>query len=251
MAALYGARKRSLWMSIRVLGLADRLAKKVSLGGFGKKTLARLIFMDRLETWRAIHVALGVFAMLPMWWHIQRAHTSPSPLEWLLFVGIGALLLSGLVGSLVQDRFPHLAGNQLEREVRLKDVDYELRVLIKRAADDAPGYGPDVDAAYQAEIDPILHGRERSLRLLWATLRHKDPAARACARARKRVGQFAEKGEGYDKLLALAERKVRLDQNRCNLAFSTGWLPFHVGAVLMVGFLLIFHIIGALMFRLQ
>jgi CRP-like cAMP-binding protein/Fe-S-cluster-containing hydrogenase component 2 len=251
MAALYGVRKRSLWMSIRVLGLADRLVKSLSPGKFGKNILARLIFMDRLETWRAIHVALGILAMLPLWWHIRSSHVSPNAVEWLLLAAIGVLVLSGILGSAVQDLFPHLATRPAEHEVRLGDVDYELRALLKQAADSAPGYGVEVNSAYQAEIEPILTGRQSPLRLLWATLRGADPALHACAQARRLAGKFGEKSAAYGKLLALAERKVRLDQNRTNLRFSTGWLPFHIGALLVVGFLLVFHIVGALMFRFQ
>jgi hypothetical protein len=249
MAAMYGARKRSLWMSIRVLGLADRLVKSLSSGNFGKKILARIIFMDRLETWRAIHVALGIVAMLSMWWHIRSAHASPNPIEWLLFAAIGVLVLSGLFGSMVQDLFPHIAANQIEHEVRLRDVDYELRALLKQAADNAPGYGLEVNSAYHAEIEPILHNREPSLRLLWTSLSGEDPALRACARARRLAGKFGDKNEGYGILLALAERKVRLDQNYNNLRFNMGWLPFHIGSLLIVGFLLVFHVVGALLFR--
>ena len=251
MAAIYGARKRSLWMSIRVLRLADRFVKSVSLGNFGKSVLAALSLMDRLQTWRAIHVAIGILAMLPLWWHIRSAHGSPSPIEWLLLLAIGVLVLTGIFGSALQDLFPHLAASKDEHEVRLRDVDYELRGLLKQAADSAPGCGVEVNSAYSAEIEPILLNRQPALWLLWTTLSGHDPAVRACARATSLVGKFGDKNEGYAGLLKLAQRKVRLDQNLINLRFSTGWLPFHIGAVLTVGFLLIFHIVSALMFRFR
>jgi CRP-like cAMP-binding protein/Fe-S-cluster-containing hydrogenase component 2 len=251
MAAIYSARKRSLWMSLRTLVLADRFVKNSAPGSFGKKSLAALIFMDRLETWRTIHVTLGMLAMLPLWWHIRSAHAIPSAMEWLLLVAVGLLVLTGMFGSAVQDFFPHIASKRAEHEVRTKDVDYEIRGLLKQAADDAPGCGIEVDAAYRREIEPILLNRDSSLRLLWTTLRGQDPAVRACAQARKLVGQFGEKNQGYARLLALAERKVRLDQNLINLRFSKNWLPFHIITVLVVGFLLVFHIVSALMFRFQ
>jgi hypothetical protein len=207
--------------------------------------------MDRLQTWRAIHVSIGILTMLPLWWHIRSAHSSPSPIEWLLLVSIGVLVLSGIFGSAIQDLFPHIASKRAEHEVRIKDVDYEIRGLLKQAADDVPGCGVEVNSAYHAEIEPILLNRDPSVRLLWMTLLGKDPAMRACAGARRLEGKFGEKNQGYAKLLALAERKVRLDQNLINLRFSTGWLPFHIGSVLIVGFLLVFHIISALMFRFQ
>jgi hypothetical protein len=234
-----------------VLGLADRLVKSLSPDSFGKKSLDLLIYMDRLETWRAIHVAIGILVMLPLWWHLRSAHDTPSPLEWVLLVAIGALILSGVFGSTLQDLFPQIAARKTEHEVRLKDVDYELRSLLKQAADSAPGCGVEVNSAYRAEIEPILLNRQPTLEMLWTTFSGRDPAAHACARARTLIGKFGDKNEGYAGLVKLAERKVRLDQNLTNLRFSTGWLPFHIGAVLIVGFLLVFHIASALMFRFQ
>jgi hypothetical protein len=61
LAALYSARKRNLWPSVRWLRLATRLPRKIARA---------LTVLDRLETWRTAHITLGVLVLLPFWFSV-------------------------------------------------------------------------------------------------------------------------------------------------------------------------------------
>ena len=67
LAALYSARKRNLWPSVRWLRLATRLPRKIA---------RTLIVLDRLETWRTAHITLGVLVLLPFWWHVDAGRAT-------------------------------------------------------------------------------------------------------------------------------------------------------------------------------
>jgi hypothetical protein len=96
----------------------------------------------------------------------------------------------------------------------------------------------------------MLHKTQPFWRLVLATLRSSAPAQKAGASARKSLGTFQTKdqNDAYATLFELAERKVRLEQNRTNLRFTTGWLRYHIDVAIVTGVLLIFHIVGAFLF---
>src|SRR6266436_4203085 len=61
LAAAYSARKRTMWLSESLRGLATRLPASLA---------RRLIRIDHLKTWGTMHITIGVIAMLPFWWHV-------------------------------------------------------------------------------------------------------------------------------------------------------------------------------------
>jgi hypothetical protein len=209
-----------------------------------------LRWLDNLERWRSAHILLGVGALLPLWWHIVSAPVAPNPAEWLLLGIVILLVASGIFGTVIQDFFPHTAGKQGEHLVRIKDVDRELRDVLKASTDNAVGHGEEVEEAYHARIEPILYETPPFWRLLFSALRKGDPAQSSCAMARHLLGGFStdEHKRAYEQLLQLAEHKVRLDQNRVSLQFTTGWLRYHILVAVMIGVLLVFHIVGAFLF---
>jgi len=251
LAASYSLRKRSLLFSVRWL---DWIGLKSHSRGGAATLQSRIRWLDNLKTWRSAHVLLGVGTLLPLWWHIGSAPLPPNPMEWLLLAAIAVLVASGVLGTVIQDFFPHTADKQSEHRVRLKDVEVELRTLLKAATDGAVGHGEEFERAYHEEIEPILYNAQPFWRLVLATLRSSDPAQKACARARKSLETFRSMGQNdafvaaYAALCQLAERKVRLEQNRANLRFTTGWLRYHISVAIVTGVLLIFHIIGAFLF---
>src|ERR1017187_5832403 len=52
---LYSVRKRNLWFSLRMLNLARRI--------FPKAVFEQMVFMDRLESWRAVHVVIAMLSL--------------------------------------------------------------------------------------------------------------------------------------------------------------------------------------------
>ena len=80
--AWYSVRKRNIWFSIRVLQFTGRI--------FPAAIQRRLVILDRLETWRAFHLTLGMLALLPLSWHITT--TAMSPLEAVLATLVGCFL---------------------------------------------------------------------------------------------------------------------------------------------------------------
>src|ERR1019366_5014174 len=67
LAALYSVRKHTLWLSVRWLRLATRMPRSIA---------RRLILMDRLETWRTMHITIGVMVLLPFWWHVDAGRAT-------------------------------------------------------------------------------------------------------------------------------------------------------------------------------
>jgi hypothetical protein len=166
---LYSVRKRYLWISLRMVRLATRIARPLANW---------LVMMDRLETWRAVHVTVGVIALLPFMWHMQAGMMSP--LEATLLASVLLLFLSGFFGVFLQQYFPHAMTRRAEHEVRLKDVDARIRELYVQAEEKILGHKEELVKAYLDRIKPILLSSTPQSALMLATIRGVDPGEDAC-----------------------------------------------------------------------
>ncbi len=248
LAGAYSLRKRSLWFSVRWLAFVYRVAAKAGFAEAGKRLQSRLRRFDELDTWRSVHIVIGVTALLPLWWHICSAAARPNPLEWLLIIAVALLILSGFAGVVIQDFLPRLLAAQTDHEVRVEDVDSEIKSVRFQAKEGSVGHGDEIAKAYTKQIEPILYRPQPRWRLWLATLSGADRGRQACAEARKRLGSFGAQNDAYQQLLELAARKVQLEQNRSDLQFNTGWLPYHIGVAVLIAALLVFHVVAALLF---
>lgn len=237
LAVLYSARKRTLWFTVRWLRWATWLPRPIAL---------RMVLSNRLETWRFVHITLGMAAMLPFWWHTETAPAST--LEVALKCSVVLLVVSGLIGTCIQDFLPHAARIRQGQEVRLEDVEARLHALYVEAEESVLGHSEQLVQAYLRCVRPILLGTQPTLRMLWATMTGADPAARVCASARGQADALGGEGAIYTNLVGIAERKVRLELNQFNLQLSTGWLTIHVVLVLITVVLIVFHVAGVLYF---
>jgi len=237
LAALYAVRKYTLWFSLHWLRLASRLPQAWA---------ARLLLIDRLETWRVVHVTLGVFAMLPFWWHTQFGRRSL--LELALELLVILLVLSGFLGTLLEDFLPPRMLKLGNQEVRLEDVEAASHKLYVEAEELVLGHSEALVHAYLLSVRPILAGRPPSRTLLWATLTGNNPASVVCQPARLRAGGFSAEAAAFHELVNIAERKVGLDHNQFNLRLSAAWLRIHRGLAITVLVLIIFHVTGVLYF---
>jgi hypothetical protein len=234
---LYSARKRFLWISIRLVRLATAIARPLA---------DWMVLMDRLESWRAVHITVGVIALLPFWWHMET-HLR-GPLETTLLAGVILLFASGFFGVFLQQYFPHAMTRRAEHEVRLKDVDDRIREVYVEAEEKILGHQEALIQAYLQELKPIFLQATPSSNLLWATIRGIDPGSGACRAAAALEAKVGPEAPVYRELMGLAVRKVNLEHNAFNLRLSTGWLTFHIVLSAIVGVLVIFHIFGALYF---
>jgi hypothetical protein len=237
LAALYPVRKYTLWFSLRYMRLASRLPTGWAV---------RLLLLDRLETWRVVHVTVGVFAMLPFWWHTQSGRRSL--LELALEIMVLVLVFSGFLGLLVEDFLPSFmlrAGNQ---EVRPEDVEAASHALYVQAEELVLGHSEALVHTYLLSVRPILASNQPTLTLLWATLTGKNPAQAICRPARLLADGFGPEAEAFHELVSIAERKVGLDHNQFNLKLGAEWLRLHRRLAISVLVLIIFHITGVLYF---
>ena len=53
-------------------------------------------------------------------------------------------------------------------------------------------------------------------------------------------------GKAWSELIALAIRKVNLEQNDFNIWLSNSWLRFHIMLAVLTGALLVFHVLSVL-----
>jgi hypothetical protein len=237
LAILYSARKHSLWLSVRWLRLAARMSRSIA---------RRLILMDRLETWRAMHITIGVLALLPFWWHVDAGRATP--LERMLESTVILVVLSGLFGTAIHDLLPHSMRIRPNFEVRLEDVEVGYHQLYLEAEESVLGHSEELVHAYLKNVRPLLIGSQPRRRFIWATLRGTDPAPRACAVARLTEATVGGDGPLYDELVGIAERKVRLEHNEFNLRLSRGWLKVHLALVIIMICEIAFHVTGVLYF---
>ena len=237
LAALYPVRKYTLRLSLHWLRLASRLPRAWAV---------RLLLLDRLETWRVAHVTLGVFAMLPFWWHIQFGHRSL--LELALEILVMLLVLSGFLGTMVEDFLPARMLKMGNPEVRLEDVEAASHGLYVEAEELVLGHSEGLVHSYLLFVRPILAGSQPSRTLLWATLMGNSPASAVCEPARLLAGGFGAEAAAFHDLVNIAERKVNLDHNQFNLRLSTAWLRLHRRLAISVLVLIIFHVTGVLYF---
>jgi hypothetical protein len=237
--AWYSVRKRNIWFSIRVLRLTGKI--------FPSAIQRRLVILDRLETWRAFHLTLGMLAILPLSWHVTTV--AMSPLEAVLATLVVLLFVSGMFGAILQDRLPRSMVRLAEHEVRLEDVDAKVNAVYREAEEKILGHGENLIKAYLDHIKPILVSDRSASRwtLLMATVRGIDPGEQACAAAAESIADSGDE-KTYRQLLALAVRKVNLDHNSFNIHLSTGWLNVHIVLSVLTFALVIFHVAGVLYF---
>jgi hypothetical protein len=237
LAALYPIRKYTLWFSLHWIRLASHLPRRWGV---------RLLLLDRLETWRVVHVALGVFAMLPFGWHTQFGRRSL--LELALEISVWLLVLSGILGAIVEDFLPSRMLKVGNQEVRLEDVEAASHELYVEAEEMVLGHSEGLVHAYLLFVRPILAGSQPSRLLLLATLRGKNPAPAVCKPARLLADGFGAEAAVFHELVNIAERKVNLDQNQFNLRLTTEWLLLHRRIAISVLVLIGFHVTGVLYF---
>jgi hypothetical protein len=237
LASLYPVRKYTLWFSLHYMRIASRLPRTWAV---------RFLLLDRLETWRVLHVTLGVFALLPFWWHTQFGRQSL--LEWALEIMVVALVLSGFLGTLIEDFLPARMLKLGNQEVRMEDVEAASHALYVEAEELVLGHSEALVRAYLQSVRPILAASQPSRRLLWATLIGKDPAPSVCGPARLLASGMAAESSVFHELINIAERKVRLDNNQFNLMLTTEWLRVHRRLAISVAMLITFHVTGVLYF---
>lgn len=235
LAAMYSARKRSLWLSVRWLRAAARLPRAIA---------RRMVTADRLETWRTIHITLGISALLPFWWHVNAGPATP--LERLIFVLVFLVVGSGLCGTLIHDLMPPAMRKRPDYEVRLEDVETAYHQIYIEAEETILGHSEQLVRLYLAEVRPLLIGSQPPARLFFATLAGRDPAAAACGHARRAAAGLSGDRQLFERLIDLAATKIRLELNRFNLRLSAAWLVFHIALVAIFGVAVVFHIAGAL-----
>ncbi len=235
LAAMYSARKRSLWLSVRWLRAAARLPRAIA---------RRMVTADRLETWRTFHITLGISALLPFWWHVNAGPATP--LERLIFVLVFLVVGSGLCGTLIHDLMPPAMRKRPDYEVRLEDVETAYHQIYIEAEETILGHSEQLVRLYLAEVRPLLIGSQPPARLFFATLAGRDPAAAACGHARRAAAGLSGDRQLFERLIDLAATKIRLELNRFNLRLSAAWLVFHIALVAIFGVAVVFHIAGAL-----
>ena len=233
---LYSVRKRNLWFSLRMLNLARRV--------FPKSVFGTVVFLDRLETWRATHVVVAMLSLLPFWWHMQR-HLM-GPLEAALATAVALLFGSGLFGVLIQDRLPNYMTRFAEHEVRTQDVNAKINAVYVEAEEKILGHSEEFTQDYLKRIKPVLLEDRSSWSLFGATVARRDVGNDLHAALSANNPYRDADAATWKELVELATRKVNLEQNDFNLWLSTSWLRFHVIVAMLTFSLLAFHILSVL-----
>jgi hypothetical protein len=233
---LYSVRKRNLWFSLHMLYAARRI--------FPKSIFGKVVFIDRLETWRATHVVVAMLSLLPFWWHMQR-HLM-GPLEAALASAVVLLFASGIIGSLIQDRLPHFMTLFAEHEVRTQDVNAKINAVYVEAEEKVLGHSEEFTQDYLARIKPVLLEDRSSWSLFFATVGQRDLGNNVKSELSVKNPYQGAEATVWNEMAALAARKVNLEQNDFNLWLSIYWLRIHIIFAAITFSLLAFHVISVL-----
>jgi hypothetical protein len=237
LSAVYPVRKYTMGLSLRWMRLATHLPRPLAV---------RMLLLDRLETWRATHIALGVMAMLPFWWHTGFGRRSL--LELVLEGLVILLVLSGFLGAGLEDFLPVQMLKLGNKEVRLEDVEAAFHQLYVEAEELVLGHSEALVHAYLLSVRPILIGSQSLRTMLCATLAGSDPAPAAGKPVRALADGLGSDSTVLHELVDIAERKVRLEHNQFNLRLGAGWLLVHRRLAIAVLVLIVFHVAGVLYF---
>jgi hypothetical protein len=233
---LYSVRKRNLWFSLRMMYLVRRI--------FPNAIFEKMVFIDRLETWRAVHVTVAMLSLLPFWWHMERHMMGP--LEAALASAVALLFVSGLFGVLIQDRMPPHMTRFAEHEVRSQDVNAKINAVYVEAEEKILGHKEIFIQAYLASIKPRLVNDHSSWQLLLATIARRDMGAEMRPPLESEAGKLGDEAPFWGDLVDLTVRKINLEQNDFNLWLSNSWLSFHIVTAVLTGTLLVFHVLSVL-----
>ena len=112
--------------------------------------------------------------VLPLWWHVARG--AGGLLELGLLAVAALVVLSGLVGALLQYAMPQAMLHSIEREVRVRDVLSRQRELFVEAEESILGREALAEV-YVHSVRPIVQGDTPRRLLLEALLRGQDAGA--------------------------------------------------------------------------
>jgi hypothetical protein len=238
LAATYTIRKRWMWLTVRVMRIAARMPHAIA---------HRMLIADRLESWRLYHVIIGAAVLLPFWWHLDQG-AGTSRLEAALAAVAILLMLNGLAGAIIQDFLPRTMRTRPEQEVRLEDVDAAIHDVYVQAEEAILGRSETLVHAYLKQVRPVMLGTRPASAMFFATISGADPAAPVAARLRAHKDEVPGEADTWERLVSLAEHKVRLDHNRFNLSLGTGWMRVHIALAITLAVLTAFHVAGVLYF---
>lgn len=235
-AGLYALRRRTMRLSLLLL-------RPFSTVGFLRPLRPLAVRLDRVQSWRTVHLVLGVVWVLALWWHMGASRGTW--VETGLLAMCVLLLASGVFGALVQFWLPRSMLGIVEREVRIEDVDARRSAVYVQAEEKILGGSERLVDTYVAEIRPQLQGDPPPIRLFEATLRRQDPGALLRGRLWRLLEGMEEKDAAtFRELIDLAEQKGRLDLNLYHLQLSVGWLVFHDAVVLGTVALVVLHLLS-------
>jgi hypothetical protein len=238
LASGYTIRKRWMWLTVRVMRVAARMPHAIA---------HRMLIADRLESWRLYHVIIGAAVLLPFWWHLDQG-AGASRLEAALAAVAILLLVSGLAGAVIQDFLPRTMRIRPAQEVRPEDVEAAIHDVYVEAEEAILGRPEALVHAYLRYVRPVMLGTRPARAMFLATINGADPAAPIAASLRARKDEIPGEAETWERLVSLAERKVRLDHNRFNLSLSVSWMRVHIALALALAVLTAFHVAGVLYF---
>jgi hypothetical protein len=240
LAAVYMVRRRFLRLSLYTMRPFVAFPPLRRFAGLAVR-------LDRLRTWRMVHVLIGVLCLVPLWWHVRAAQGGL--LERGLLVVVALVIVSGVLGVLLQYAMPQTMLAAIEREVRVNDVRARQSRLFVEAEERILGRSTALVDAYLKFVRPVLQGETRRRRLLEATIRRQDPGGDVRGRALRGLEDLDETDAStYRAFIELAEEKVRLDLNLFQLALTTQWLALHGAAVMCMAGLIGLHIFSVLYF---
>jgi hypothetical protein len=240
LAAFYTIRRRTLRVSLWLL-------RPVAKRDRDDPVRKLAVELDRLRTWRVVHIGLGVVWVLALWWHLGASRGSW--LETALLVMCMVVLASGVFGAFVQYWLPRSTLGILEREVRVQDVDARRSAIFVEAEEKILGGSDRLVDAYTADIRPHLQGEPTRLRLFEHTVRSSDPGALLRGHLWRRLeGMEPTDAATFRELIDLAEQKGRLDLNLYHLELSVGWLLVHDALVIGTAVLVALHLLSVAYF---
>lgn len=201
-----------------------------------QRKLERRPIWGMRKTWVKGHIWLGLLSVVFIACHARLRWGGP--VEIALWLVLGAVILSGVFGLILQQFVPGWIARRFQSEVPYGQMPHVCNVLLSEAdtlidsvapeGDDAPGYAADLRAFHDQHVRPFLKIDAPTKALLRNNL--QSDAFFATLRGRVKLGEggSAEALEALDQLDEICKQRRRIAEQQRMYHWLHGWLMVHI-----------------------
>lgn len=243
-AALRGMGGPRSWYG-KGFGIAATVALAAVMTYSGRRAVPSVRALGRVQPYLRLHVHAGLLFLLLFLLHTD-AGLPRGVLNTTLWLVTVWVVLTGVVGTLLQRWIPQVLDDATALEVHLARIPELVEELRTRAEKEARAGGPRVEAFYEREVAPEMAGPRPAFRLRPGRTVGQTFLSSEMDVLRRTLGE--ERAGTLDELEELYRTKADLDLHYTLQRILRGWLYLHLPAgIVMIGLVLL-HVFFVLYF---